>query len=308
MTAARGTQSPAYAPGAAPPAPPALPLLWVNGQPVDASGPHLSAFDRGSTLADGVFETVRVYRGAAFRLEQHLARLSRALATLAIPVPHELRDSVAAALRAGAGTDAALRITVTRGAGGGVAPPAPPSGAPTVIVALQALPTFSPRVYQHGLSAHVATGRRNERAMTAGLKTLAYTDAVAAMIEAARAGADEALFLDTRERCSEAAASNLFAWIGDELRTPPVSCGALPGITRAAVLELAAALEIPVAEREFGLDELLGADEAFLTSSLRELAPLVRIGGRAVGAGEPGPVTRRLADAYAALVARECAW
>ena len=175
-----------------------------------------------------------------------------------------------------------------------------------MIVAVNPLPVFPAAVYDVGLTAHVASGRRNERAMTAGLKTLAYTDAVAAWLEAQRAGADEALFLDTEEHCSEATSSNLFVWTGSTLVTPPVSCGALPGITRAAVLELAGALGIPSAERAFGLDECLRAEEAFLTSSLRGLAPLVRVGAHPIGRGTPGALTRQLADAYTALVAREC--
>jgi branched-subunit amino acid aminotransferase/4-amino-4-deoxychorismate lyase len=141
--------------------------------------------------------------------------------------------------------------------------------------------------------------------MTAGLKTLGYTDAVLALAEARRAGADEALFLDTEGHCSEATSSNLFAVVGDALVTPAVSCGALPGITRAAVMELARGLEIEVAERALSLNELLGAREAFLTSSLRELAPLVRVNDEPIGNGVPGSTTRELMRAYAALVRRE---
>jgi branched-chain amino acid aminotransferase len=165
---------------------------------------------------------------------------------------------------------------------------------------------FPTAIYESGLTAHVASGRRNERAMTAGLKTLAYVDAVAALLEAQRAGADDAILLDTEEHCSEAAASNLFMWTGADLVTPPISCGALPGLTRAAVLELAAGLRMTTVERPFGRDELLRAEEAFLTSSLRGVAPLVRVDGRSIGEGRPGSVTRRLMDAYASLVEREC--
>lgn len=286
------------------PAPP-LPAVWVNGERQAPNAPHVSAFDRGLTLADGVFETMRVSHGAVFRLDRHLGRLGGALAALEIgPVPH-VRGVVLAAVRDTAARDAAVRVTVTRGPGAGVAPPARPAP-PTVVVAVQPMPDFPARVYADGLTAHVASGRRNARAMTAGLKTLAYTDAVAAMIEARRAGADEALFLDTDGHCSEASASNLFAVAGGALVTPPLGCGALPGITRAAVLELAEALGIRAAERVVGLEELLAADEALLTSSLRGLAPLVRVDGRPIGRGVPGPVTRALADAYAALVRREC--
>jgi len=321
----------------------ALPEIWVNGERQPSfAGAHLSASDRGLTLADGVFETMRAHGGTVFRLDRHLARLGRALAALEISVRPELGDWVLEAVRASRVTlvsDAAsVRLTVTRGIGaGGIAPPA--DARPTVIVAVTPLPVFPAAVYEVGLTAHVASGRRNERAMTAGLKTLAYTDAVAALLEAQRAGADEALFLDTEGHCSEATASNLFVWTGSTLVTPPVSCGALPGITRAAVLEIAGALGVLTAERAFGLDELLGATEAFLTSSLRGLAPLVRVGAHPIGptlratprrgssfdglkttvssvepspepgeggAGTPGALTRQFAEAYAALVRQEC--
>jgi branched-chain amino acid aminotransferase len=143
--------------------------------------------------------------------------------------------------------------------------------------------------------------------MTAGLKTLAYTDAVAGLLEARRAGADEAIFLDTEGYCSEATASNVFVWTGTVLLTPPLSCGVLPGVTREAVLELARDADVPAIERAFGLEEIRAASEVFLTSSLRQIAPVVRIGHQAVGSGSPGPVTRRFVEAYAALVDRECA-
>lgn len=278
--------------------------VWVNGEPLASDGAHVSARDRGLTLADGVFETMRVRNGQVFRLERHLARLSEALATLGIPAPPELKEWVHMAGRA-SGADAGLRLTVTRGIGaGGVAPPARPR--PTVILALGPRPEFPSSTYEAGLTAHVASGRRNERAMTAGLKTLAYTDAVAALLEAQRAGADEALFLDTEGHCSEATASNLFVWTGNALLMPPVSCGALPGITRAAILEVARAAMVDVEERAFGPEELLSGQEAFLTSSLRGVAPLVRLNGAPVGTGRPGSMTRRLSESYAALVEREC--
>jgi branched-chain amino acid aminotransferase len=207
--------------------------VWVNGVRHAPGAPHVSAFDRGLTLADGVFETMRVYGGAVFRLDRHLARLAGALDALAIAPAAGVRDAVLAAVAdAAAGDprlgDAAVRVTVTRGAGDGVAPPAL-AAPPTVVVAVRPLPEFPARLHADGLTAHVASGRRNERAMTAGLKTLAYTDSVAAMLEARRAGADEALFLDTDGHCSEAAASNLFAVAGGALVTPPLTCGALPG-------------------------------------------------------------------------------
>ena len=281
-------------------------IVWVDGRRLPSEGAHISARDRGVTLADGVFETMKARSGRVFRLDRHIARMESALRALAIPPPPELRDWVDAAVRAADLPEASIRITVTRGAAaaGGVPPPA--DVCPTVIVTVAPLPVFGAAMYERGLTAHVASGRRNEHSMTAGLKTLAYTDSVAAMIEAQRAGADEALFLDTAGHCSEATASNLFAMIAGRLMTPPTSCAALPGITRAAVVEIAAQLRIPVDERPFGLTELATADEAFLTSSLRRIAPLVRVDGRNLASGVPGPVTRQVMAGYAEMVDREC--
>ena len=282
-----------------------LPAIWIDGRRAPSEGPHVSALDRGLTLADGLFETMRVSHGTVFRLDAHLARLGRGLAALGIRAPARLREEVLEAVREAGADDAAVRLTVTRGIGeGGVRVSA--GSRPTLVIVVSPVPEFPRAIFEVGLTAHVASGRRNERAMTAGLKTLAYTDAVAALVEAARAGAGEALFLDTNGHCSEASSSNLFVWTGGRLLTPPVSCGALPGITRAVVLELAGALDVPVEERAFGPDELIGAHEAFLTSSLRGLAPLVRVGDRPVGDGTPGEMTRRFSREYAALVDREC--
>jgi branched-chain amino acid aminotransferase len=282
-----------------------LSAVWVNGQRQPATALHVSARDRGLTLADGLFETMRAHRGVVFRLDRHLARLRRSLGTLAITAPPDLCDWVLAAVPDTAAGDVSIRLTVTRGIGAaGVAPPSDVE--PTVLVTVAPFPLFPRNVYEHGLTIHVASGRRNEYAMTAGLKTTAYTDAIVALLEGRRAGADDALFLDTAGHCSEATSSNLFVRAGGTLLTPPTSCAALPGVTREAVLEIARGMGVPAAERPFGLDELLGADEAFLTSSLRGIAPIANIGGRALGAGVPGALTRAVSAAYAALVAKEC--
>jgi branched-chain amino acid aminotransferase len=279
-------------------------MVWVNGERLEEGAPHVSVFDRGFTLADGVFETMLVRHGIVFRLDRHLARLARGLAVLDIPAVPALPGWISAAQRAASG-EAALRLTITRGIGaGGVIPV--PGTRPTVTLTLGPMPEFPPSTYEVGLRAVIASGRRDGRARTCGLKTLAYTEAIAGAIEARSAGADEALFLDVDGHCSEAAASNLFVWTGSLLLTPPVTCGALPGVTRAAVLEVAEGMGIPVAERAFGPEVFVTAGEAFLTSSLRGLAPLVRVRDQVIGGGAPGPLTRRLAAAYTALLDREC--
>ena len=280
-------------------------IVWVDGMRLPSEGAHISARDRGLTLADGVFETMRAHNGRVFRLEQHLVRIEGALRVLAIPAPAELRDWVDAAIRAAHAPDASVRLTITRGVGpGGVTAPADP--VPTVVVTVAPPPVFGASIYESGLTAQTASGRRNEHSMTAGLKTLSYTDSVAAMLEVRRDGADEALFLDTEGHCSEASASNFFAIIDGQLRTPPTACAALPGITRAAVLELAAGLNLAVDDRPLDPATLKFATEAFLTSSLRGIAPLVRLDGVPIGTGKPGKVTLQVMTAYAEQVAREC--
>jgi branched-chain amino acid aminotransferase len=283
----------------------ALPMIWVNGQRQPVDGAHVSARDRGFTLADGVFETMKARNGTVFRLDQHLARLTAALRVLEIPVPTELREWVQTAIDAAALRHGVARLTVTRGlAPGGLRPPRDPLA--TVVMILTPMPPPAASLYEAGVSAQIASGRRNEHAVTSGLKTLAFTEGIVATLEAQRAGADEALFLDVAGHCSEGAASNLFIVAGRAVVTPPLTCGVLPGITRAAVLEIANTVAIRVEERVVMAEELTAADEAFLTSALRGVVPLVRVNGRGIGTATPGPITRTLSAAYAALVAREC--
>jgi branched-chain amino acid aminotransferase len=162
-------------------------------------------------------------------------------------------------------------------------------------------------IYERGLSVRIAAGRRNEHALTAGAKTIAYADSVVALIDAQGAGADDALFLDTEGHLSEATASNLFIGRGNELITPPTSCGALAGITRRTIMEIGLASGLTVREQPIGVADLTQADEAFLTSSLRGVAPVVRLHDVCdIGSGRPGALTARLRAAYTALVAREC--
>lgn len=287
---------------------PAPALVWINGQAVDREVAHVSALDRGLTLADGVFETMRLYHARAFRLDAHLGRLCDACIVLRINEPpglHEMATRIIGeAARAGLG-DARLRLTITRGVGTpGLAPP--PAATPTIIVAVTPLPPYDATPYESGITAHFASGRLNERAMTTGLKTLSYTDAVLALAEAMDAGADDAIILDTRDHLAEATTSNLFLVTDNMLVTPPLSCGVLPGITRSAVFDCAGELGVATSEQELTPNDLERADEAFLTSSVREIVPLVRIEGTAVGSGRPGSITGRIMRAYAELVRREC--
>ena len=282
-------------------------MLWVNGERVAADARHISALDRGFTMADGLFETMPARRGTIFRAARHLERLHDGARILRIAPPAHTERWLGEAVRIAAMDldDAAVRLTLSRGVGApGLAPSA--GSTPTVAIAVHPLPTFPASLYEHGLSALTATARRNERGATAGVKSLAYTEAIIALAQAHGAGADEAIFLDTEGHVSEASASNIFLCEEGTLITPALSCGSLPGITRAAVMELAPALGLAVEERAVAPRELTVASEAFLTSSLRGIAPLVRIDRHAVGRGTVGPVTTRVMRAYAELVEREC--
>lgn len=284
-----------------------IPLVWVNGERA-AAALHLSALDRGFTLADGLFETMRVSNGVVFRPGAHLGRLHAAARRLGLGLPANLRQLVEDAARVAAAQgmlEAGLRLTVTRGiALPGILIPEAPVPTVVVVVTERAPVPDSPGA---GLTARIVSGRRNEYAMTAGMKTLSYTDSVLALAEARAAGADEALMLDTAGHLSEASASNLFLLLDGVLHTPPLSCAALPGITRAVVLELADSLGIVADERALAPEDLFAAEEAFLTSSLRGIVSLRAVDGSPIGDGTRGTTTDRIAREYRALIEEECA-
>jgi len=280
-------------------------VIFLNGAFVRAEDARIDPFDRGLTLGDGLFETLRAERGRPVWLEAHLARLRSGAETLAIPVPFSAQEiaAVLARLLEANGLDqesAALRLTLTRGPGprGLLAPEAP---RPTVIATAAPLG----RTPLGPARACVAETRRNERSPLAAVKSLNMLDSVLARAEAARRGFDEALMRNTAGRLAEASSANVFAVIDGQVTTPPVSEGALPGIARARVLRLLAAAGEPVAEAPIALSALARAREAFLTNSLIGVRPLVAIDGRAVGDGAPGPLTARIRADLAAEIAAE---
>lgn len=282
-------------------------LIWINGVRTDPGAPHVSAFDRGYMRADGLFETLRAYDGVAACLERHMARLRRGAAVLGIPVPANVDAVVAEGARAAAAegwNNAAVRLSLSRGVGDlTMMPPRQPE--PTsVVMATPLSEQASVPVYARGIALHVATGTRNERSITAGLKTLGYAEAVIAFNAAVAAGFDEALFLDTEGHVSEATTANIFAVRGGTLSTPPLSCGILEGITRQLVLDLAPQAGLEPVERVMHMEDLYGADEVFITSSVREIMPIARIGEHTIGNGTPGPVYRKLHQLFAPVIRR----
>jgi branched-chain amino acid aminotransferase len=273
-------------------------LVWVGGVLVPEHEARISPFDHGLLVGDGVFETMRVYDGVPFAWRRHVDRLVRSAAGLGLQVPERgaLREAADAVLLANGLREARVRITIT----GGRSPLGSErgDGPPTVVVAASALRPWSP-------TADVVTvpWPRNERGATAGLKTISYADNVRALAYAQERGAGEAVFANTRDELCEATGSNVFVVDGDTLRTPPESSGCLLGVTRALVLELCAEVGVRAVEAPMPIGALARADEAFLTSTVREVQPIARVDGRPLAAA-PGAITTRLAEAFTALVAR----
>ncbi len=280
-------------------------LVYLNGKLVPREEARIAALDYGFLYGYGLFETMRAYRGRVFRLEQHIGRLVRSAGRLGITVDAaRLGDAVGQALEANHLRDARLRLAVSAGEGSPVPDPATCTR-PTVLVVAVPFTPLPEGIYRRGYRAITASLRRNSRSPLASMKSASYLESLLARQEARLAGVDEALVLNERGLVAEASMSNVFVVRAGGLLTPGRDSGILPGVTRQAVLELAGELGLAVREVYITPEELVTADEAFLTNSVLELMPLVEVDGRPVGAGVPGGVTGRLAAAYRGLVARE---
>ena len=276
--------------------------VWVDGRLLPAEGAHVSTFDRGFQLGDGIFETLRARGGRLTELDEHLARLGRSATGLDIDLPADIDARVRTGIRtllkaeglAGPDDDASVRITVTRGAfrGRGLLPP-PGAAAPTI--AIQAWP-ISPPPAGHltdGLHLVASDIRRDPENPLATLKTTSRADYVHARLEARRAGADDALFLTTDGHLSEATSANVFLVRSSELATPDLACAILPGTTRSWILGWAPGAGLRPTEGWLTTRDLAEADEAFLCSSVAGILPVTSFEGRPIGTGRPGPVTLR---------------
>jgi len=270
-------------------------LIHLNGHLVEAAVARIDPADRGFLLADGLFETLRAYDGRPFALEAHLVRLSDGAAALGLPMPPttELAAAVTETLQANNHREASIRITLTRGAGQrGLLPPEEPK--PTWMVTTSLFANSRPAAWK----AKLVSIRRNEHSPLARLKSLAYLDNVLALKEAAQSGADEALMLNTAGRLACGSRSNLFLVLSGALVTPPPSEGALPGIARRQLLDLAAKAGIETRETPLSIEDLKRASEALVSNSLIEVKPLV---GVDKGTFTDGPVAAKLAKLYSEM-------
>lgn len=269
----------------------------LNGRLAAAARAAVSVFDRGLLYGDGLFETMRAYRGVPFALEDHLRRLRLSAETLGLPIPDLDWPALIAALleKNGLGRDDAwVRLTVTRGAGEPRLPP-PDDPAPTSIVMARPLDAAVARNQRRGVQATLLPMSRD--GAFSEHKSLNYLPGVVGRGLAARRGAYEGLFVGPEGLIAEGTTTSVFAVRGRALLTPP-GRGILPGITRRLVLDIARDHGIDIAEHPLSTADLLGADEGFLTSSIVEIVPIVRVDDAVIGAGRPGPVARRLLAGY----------
>ncbi len=275
--------------------------IYLNGELVQQETATVSALDRGLLYGYGLFETMRSYGGRVFRLEEHYRRLRDGADRLAMDVPltrRELSKAVEAVLDRNELSDARVRLMLTAGAEG---------AAGSVILMAREVTEYPRQLYRRGMSALVTSVRRNETSFLSGVKSLNNLDNVLAREEARRQDADEAILLNTRGFVAEGSASNVFLVLDGRLVTPNLSSGCLAGISRQAVLELAAEVGLEAIETDVELSAFAVASEAFLTGSVMEVMPLTRLDGQPVGSGRPGPVTGRLRRLYQEMVLQETA-
>lgn len=266
--------------------------VWVDGIVADAGEARVSPLDHGLLTGDGVFETMKVTHGRAFALSRHLARLDRSARGLGLVPPDHatVTGAVEAVLSANRLEEGRLRITLT----GGPAPLGSERGphGPTLVVACS---TQDP--WPATAEVVVVPWPRNERGAVAGLKTISYAENVVALAFARERGASEAVFANTAGRLCEGTGTNVFCGIAGRLLTPPLGSGCLAGVTRELVLEVTGA-----EEADLDIADLAGADEAFLTSSTRDVQSIHAVDGQPLPLA-PGPLTAAAAGAFARLVA-----
>lgn len=279
-------------------------LVYVNGSFVAESEARVSVFDRGFLYGDGIFETMRSYGGRIFRLADHMRRLAQSADIIGLrllPTQKELGDICNRLLDRNALADAIIRISATRGpSAGGIG--ISRVGAPT-IVAFARPPTPLPDdAYAEGVSTRIVSVRRNpSAAVDSRIKSMNFLNYILARAEAEQAGAYDGIMLSGSGHISETTTSNIFFVKSERLITPSLDCDALPGITRAVVLELADGMGIDIEERRVEPTELPAFSECFITNSGLEMVPVTRIDDSPVGDGQPGLVHGRIHEAYREL-------
>ena len=282
--------------------------IWLDGKLVPKEQAVVSVFDHGLLYGDGVFEGIRIYNRRVFRLDGHLDRLYDSAKAIALDVGLDraaLVDALRETIKANGKEDGYIRLIVTRGVGDlGVDPTKCPKA--SIIIIVTDIQVYPAELYARGVKVITSATRQvSHEAFDARVKSLNYLKNVLAKIDANRAGAHEAILLNAEGFVGECTADNLFVVKHGTILTPSPQDGALEGITRGALLELAGEARIPAREKRLTRYDVYTADECFLSGTGAEVMPIAEVDGRKIGTSTPGPVTKRLLDAFHALVRRE---
>ena len=276
-------------------------LIYLNGRFVPKEEAIVSVFDHGYLYGDGIYETMRAYGGTLFLLDRHLDRLVRSANAISLALPLSLEEigrALKETLRVNNLTEAYVRLHFSRGPGEiGLDPALCPE--PTMVIMARPFKVYPSKYYERGVSVAVVKTRRNHPlALDPSIKGTNFLNNILAKIESIRAGAYEGIMLNWEGFVAEGTICNIFMVKSGTLVTPALSIGILEGVTRGLVLHLADKLHVPTRETAFTPEELVTADECFITNSTMEVMPVTIIDGRLIGNGRPGPVTAALARAY----------
>jgi len=282
--------------------------VYLNGQLVDAAEAKVSVFDHGLLYGDGIFEGIRLYSGNVFRLDEHLERLEYSAKAIMLKMPWtraEIAEAICATCRANGLTDGYIRLVVTRGVGGlGLNPNLCKD--PQLFIIADKIQLYPAEFYTQGLKiVTVGTRRLSAAAMPPMIKSLNYLNNILAKIEAMQAGCLEAIMLNDEGYVAECTGDNVFIVHKGKVFTPTGSEGALRGITRDCVVDMAGELGIPLVESRLTRYDLWIADEVFLTGTAAEVVPVISVDGRVIGDGRPGPVTGRFLEVFRRRVTTE---
>lgn len=279
-------------------------LIYLNGKMVEKEKAVISVFDHGLLYGDGIFEGIRSYGGLIFKLKEHIDRLYRSAEAIQLKIPmtkDEMRKAIVETLKANKLNDSYIRPVVTRGAGDlGLDPRKCKSS--TVFIIADKIALYPEKFYRNGLEIVTAKTRRNLiTALDPKIKSLNYLNNILAKIDAIKGGTEEAIMLSYNDYVAECTGDNIFMVKGEKLFTPPTDIGALEGITRAVVIDLAKSIKVYFEEKKLRLEDFYNADEVFLTGTAAEIIPVTAIDKKRIGTGKPGPVTARLMDEFKKL-------
>lgn len=275
--------------------------IYLDGRFVDEADAKISVFDHGLLYGDGVFEGIRLYGGNVFRLDEHLERLEYSAKAILLDLPwsrQQLSEATCETCRQNQLTDAYIRLVITRGVGDlGLAPWL--CSKPSLFIIASKISLYPQEHYDNGLSiVTVPTRRINPAALPPTIKSLNYLNNILGKIEARQFGALEAIMLNDQGYVAECTADNIFIVHDGEILTPAASQGALKGVTRGAIVDVARELGAPLREANLTRYDVWCADECFLTGTGAEVIPVVKLDGRVIGAGKPGAMTQRVLAAF----------